>query len=222
MEEPKNEFFHIQRNTCLWKRKQKTKKRHLVAYGDCPSMTNGQLRDTNSRDIWRKLVTFCGVSKYICIYCTISHGTLAMLCVTVRMRKSMSGKHWFKAFMHVWKCWWAAARISQYVYWLAKPLDVPDMWNRFPASVSDFRVLKRVLISSWSHPASYPRRTGALPLGARRRRREFDYKFPSSAEVTNPWNYTSVPYMPSFLEAWLSTGTTLPYCGDWKTVGIYI
>jgi hypothetical protein len=65
---------------------------------------------------------------------------------------------------------------------------------RFPAGTGNFSLHHRVQDGSGAHPASYPMgaRCG-LSMGVKWPGREANHSPPSSAEVKNAWNYTSIP-----------------------------
>jgi hypothetical protein len=62
---------------------------------------------------------------------------------------------------------------------------------RFPAGAGKFSLHHRVQNGSVAHSASYPMGSGALSLRVKRPGREADHSPPSSADVKNPWSYTS-------------------------------
>ena len=68
-------IVHIPRNPCLWKRKKKKEKfikRRLLAHWDYSNISNCR---TKILEIFRGIfIIFCGVSKYLRIYSTISRG----------------------------------------------------------------------------------------------------------------------------------------------------
>jgi hypothetical protein len=70
-----------------------------------------------------------------------------------------------------------------------------DNWGSFPSKGSDgiFSLHHRVQTGSGAHPASYPMGTGRSFSGVKQLGYEADHSPPSSAEVKNVWNDTSIP-----------------------------
>jgi hypothetical protein len=63
-----------------------------------------------------------------------------------------------------------------------------------------FSLRHSVQTYSGAHPASYPVGTGVLSPEIKTPEREADHSLPSSDEVKNSWNYTSIP--PYVFMAW--------------------
>jgi hypothetical protein len=63
----------------------------------------------------------------------------------------------------------------------------------FPAGAGNFSLHYRVQHGPGAHPVSYPMGTGGSFSGVKRPGLEADHSPPSSAEVKNAWNYTSIP-----------------------------
>jgi hypothetical protein len=64
---------------------------------------------------------------------------------------------------------------------------------RFPAGYGIFSLRHRIQTALETTQTATELVPGALSLGLKRPGREADHFSPSSAEVRNPWNYTSTP-----------------------------
>ena len=67
-------------------------KRRLLAHGDYSSISNCR---ANIFAIFRNIfIMFCGISKYLCIYCNIFFSEpLTMICGTLSFRGTLFEKH---------------------------------------------------------------------------------------------------------------------------------
>jgi hypothetical protein len=81
---------------------------------------------------------------------------------------------------------------AQSVQRLGWKLDDLGSRVRFPTGAENFSLPHHVQNGSRAHPASYPIGTRGSFAGVKRTGREADQS-PSSAEVKNAWNYTSIP-----------------------------